>query len=48
MEYRKLKDQDENGNSAADDIKNLRGNPLSIAPTMGDGSIDQKWKHKYD
>ncbi|KAL6211088.1 hypothetical protein ACLB2K_016316 [Fragaria x ananassa] len=47
MEYRKLKDKDEDGSSAADDdIENLRGKPLSVAASLGGGPVDRKWKRK--
>ncbi|PSS21824.1 CMP-sialic acid transporter 4 like [Actinidia chinensis var. chinensis] len=52
MEYRKIKDQDENENLPGDDIENLRGRAISgvsvsKVTTSGGSSIDKsKWKRK--
>ncbi|XP_030923728.1 CMP-sialic acid transporter 2-like [Quercus lobata] len=47
MEYRKLKDQDEDGNGGGDDIESRK--PLSVTnvPTLGGTTVDwSKWKLK--
>ncbi|KAF3961686.1 hypothetical protein CMV_013716 [Castanea mollissima] len=47
MEYRKLKDQDEDGNGGGDDIESRK--PLSVTnvPTLGGATVDwSKWKLK--
>ncbi|PSS08229.1 CMP-sialic acid transporter 2 like [Actinidia chinensis var. chinensis] len=52
MEYRKIKDQDENEDLPGDDIENLRGRAISgvsvsKVATLGGSSIDKsKWKRK--
>ncbi|XP_030972749.1 CMP-sialic acid transporter 2-like [Quercus lobata] len=47
MEYRKLKDQDEDGNGDVDVIESQKALSVTNVPTLGDTTIDwSKWKLK--
>ncbi|KAL4627778.1 hypothetical protein ACB092_05G190300 [Castanea dentata] len=47
MEYRKLKDQDEDGNGGVDVIESQKALSVTNVPTLGDTTIDwSKWKLK--
>ncbi|KAL8521186.1 hypothetical protein ACS0TY_011653 [Phlomoides rotata] len=43
MEYRRIKDQEKDGDSVSDDVESLRGSPKSI---VGGSGVRTKWKLK--